>query len=133
MASIRDAAMVDDACAIEHDSSEGTSPDPTRDNLILWASKHDISYDHYNPNHGVAAKVRLDTWQYPDATLSMQTDLIRRNDHPRIPVKFVYEHTFAVVNNYLSGVSISLAGGALSVSPPTGAYNVWTKEQSAWV
>jgi hypothetical protein len=34
-ASIRDATMVDDACAIVFDSSEWTSPDPTRNNVTL--------------------------------------------------------------------------------------------------
>lgn len=133
-ARLRDAFLVEDACGIVFDSSEWTSPEPTAAGVYLNdPDPHTLSYDHYNPNHGVAATLSLQPARWPERTVYMHTDLIKRNDDDRVPIKFAYEHTWAAVNSYLSGVSISLAGGTMSVSLPRLASTAWADETSAHI
>lgn len=129
---LRDAAMVLDACAISYDNSEWTSPNPTADNLGLTASHHTIRYEDYSPTYGAAASVELTYNAYPDAVIGMQTELIRRSRHPHAPVVFEYEHTYALTNDYLELVSISVGRGGLSVSLPRGAERAWLHEIATW-
>lgn len=132
---IRDAAVVDDACAIVYDSSEWSSINPTEDGVLLTDPEpHNLEYDHYNPNHGAAAKMSLDFFYWPDSSVGMQTKLQKTNpDDSWVPVKFEYDHTWAWANNYAGSISISLAGGHLSVSLPTGSSTAWNAEATAYV
>lgn len=128
---LRDAAMVPDACGIAYDPAEWTSPDPTAGNVFLSSDDHDIAYESYAPLYGPAATVELGFNEYPDTAIGLQTELIRRGSHPDVPVTFAYEHTYALLNDYLELVSVSVGATGLSVSLPTGASRAWIHEATA--
>ncbi|WP_290810452.1 hypothetical protein [Halovivax sp.] len=77
---LRDAYLVDDACAIVFDSSEWSSPEPTEKGVTLNdPAHHQPKYHDFNPNYGPSATVEYDYNEYYDTTIGMQTELIRRN------------------------------------------------------
>lgn len=132
--SIRDAPIVEDACGIVFDSSEWSALEPSEDGVSYYdPGGHRIEHKEYNPNYGVAATVDLSYLMPEDDHVAMTTKLTMANTgNDNIPVQFAYEHTFAYADVPLvGGVSVSLAGGVLSVSLPTGAYTAWDEEITA--
>lgn len=129
--SIRQAYMIDDACALVYDHDKWSSPNPTEDNLWLEAQQHSIEMEEYNPNYGVAATVEITANNYDEATIGMQTYLENEPDNNTIPVTFEYEHTFA---STAGDIDVSISFGAMSVTLPVNpdAKTVWKDKQPAY-
>lgn len=120
--------LIDDVCGLTWDPNEWTSPDRTTDNLWHWVTDpNEIEYDEYN-YYGTTATVDEKFWFTGTAGVSQQTELIRRNDHSDIGVKFAYESNVAWVSRTIA--SIAIGYGGISVSLPHGAARKWRKETS---
>lgn len=118
--SLRDAAIVDDACGIVYDNSEWSSVDPSEDNVTLSCSTDangscSVSIDDYEPNRGVGVKVDLPYYLNGETTVNVQTYLTPVDSgNDDIPVKFEYDHIWTTFNTG-QYVDISVGWGALEL------------------
>lgn len=126
--SVREHSVVDDASALYWDNTKWTSPNPTSDNVTVYASgDHSAEFDQYDAM-GTSAHVNL-TSISTDSTWSVShsTELLKDYTGSEVPVAYVFEHTFA----YTSLGSLSISFGPLSITVNNGD-TVWNQDAAAW-
>lgn len=116
-----------DGCGIVFDHAEWSAPTPGPEGVKYYdGSRVSINHSEYNPNHGPAAKVRMDGQDIEPDRVMMRTELTQDSGtgNDDIDVQFAYNHTIAYPSNP-GDVSVGIAYGALTVKVPFGATKPW--------